>query len=182
MSIVYTGRVFSVEVETVTLPGGRTHQVETVRHAPSVVLIPLIDANHVMLVRQHRPSVNRELWELPAGGVNPGESDEAAAARECEEEIGLAPDRIERLRGLFPAPGFCDEELIFFRLSGLHPPPPDSPHQADEDEDIHAQPFTIADAKLMVARGQIVDLKTAYGLSLLQGETGGREPAGAQFP
>ena len=92
---------------------------------------------------------------------------EEAAARECEEEIGLVPDVIERVRGLYPAPGFCDEELIFFRLSGLHPPAPDSMRRADEDEDITARPFTVAEAKAMVARGEIVDLKTAYGLTLL---------------
>jgi ADP-ribose pyrophosphatase len=167
MPIVYKGRVFSVEVDTVTLADGRTYAVETVRHAQAVVLMPLLDAHHVMLVRQPRHSVNRELWELPAGSINPGESAEAAAARECEEEIGLAPGLIERVRGLFSAPGFCDEELIFFRVSNLHPPAPDSPHHADDDEDIHAQPFTIVDAKAMVSRGEIVDLKTAYGLSLL---------------
>jgi ADP-ribose pyrophosphatase len=167
MPIVYTGRVFSVETETVALPDGRAHQVDTVRHAQAVVLIPLLDAHHVMLIRQRRHSVNRELWELPAGSINPGESAEAAAARECEEEIGLAPALIERVRGLFSAPGFCDEELIFFRVSNLHPPAPDSPHHPDDDEDIHAQPFTITEAKAMVARGEIVDLKTAYGLSLL---------------
>jgi ADP-ribose pyrophosphatase len=167
MPIVFQGRVFSVEVETVTLPDGRAYQVETVRHAPSVVLIPLLDEHHVMLIRQHRYSIGREIWELPAGGVNPGESAETAAARECEEEIGLAPGMIERIRGLFPTPGFCDEELIFFRVSNLHPPAPDSPHHPDDDEDIHAQPFTIAEAKAMVTRGEIVDLKTAYGLSLI---------------
>ena len=167
MSIIYKGRVFSVEIETVTLPDGRAHDVETVRHAQAVVLIPLLDAHHVMLIRQRRHSVNRELWELPAGSINPGEAAEAAAARECEEEIGLTPALVERVRGLVSAPGFCDEELIFFRGSNLHPPAPDSPHHPDEDEDIHAQPFTIVEAKAMVTRGEIVDLKTAYGLSLL---------------
>lgn len=167
MSVIYKGRVFSVEVDTITLPTGRDHEVATVRHAPSVVLLPLQDDGRVMLIRQYRHSVRRELWELPAGRVEPGETPEAAAARECEEEIVLVPNRVERLRGLFPAPGFCDEELIFFRVSDLHPPAPDSPHRPDDDEDIHAQPFTVAEARAMVDRGEIVDLKTAYGLTLL---------------
>ena len=167
MAIVFEGRVFSVEVEKVQLPNGREYQIETIHHAPSVVLLPMIDEDHVVLVRQHRASIWRDTWELPAGSVNPGETAESAAARECEEEIALAPWRIERLRGLFPAPGFCDEELIYFRVSDLRPPAPDSTHRPDDDEDIHVQVFTIADAKSTVERGEIVDLKTAYGLTLM---------------
>ena len=167
MATVFQGRVFSVDVQTIQLPDGRQHRIEIVRHPPSVVLMPMPDENHVMLVRQFRPSVGRDLWECPAGSLDAGESAASAAARECEEEIALVPGRIEQLAALFPAPGFCDEELIFFRVSDLRAPAPDSPHLPDEDEDIHAQLFTIADAKAMVARGEIVDLKSAYGLTLI---------------
>ena len=164
---VYRGRVFSVEVEKVPQRDGREHTVETVRHAPSVVLIPLPDPQHVVLIRQHRPSIAQDIWELPAGSVEAGESPEAAAARECEEEIGLVPGRLERLTALYPTPGYCDELMIFFRASALGAPPPDSTHKPDEDEDIHVQTFTIAEAKAMAARGEIVDLKSAYALTLI---------------
>ena len=167
MPTIYKGRVFSVEVERVRFPNGREHEQEIVRHAPSVVLIPIQDDGRVVLVHQFRAPLGRETWELPAGSLNPGETAEAAAARECEEEVGLAPHRIERIRGLFPAPGFCDEELIYFRVSDLRRPAPGSPHQPDEDEDIRTQAFTSAEADAMVACGSIIDLKTAYGLTLL---------------
>lgn len=167
MSIVYEGRVFSVEVDWIRFPDGREHEVAAVRHPPSVVLIPMTDDDHVILIRQFRPVIGRELWELPAGSTNPGEPPEAAAARECEEEIGLVPGKLERLGGLFPAPGFCDEELVFFRATDLHPPPPGSPHKPDEDEDIRPRVVTVAEAEAMAARGEIVDLKTAYGLTLI---------------
>ena len=165
--IVFQGRVFSVDVETLRLRDGGEHQVETVRHRPSVVLLPMQDDDHVILIRQYRHSIRRQIWELPAGSQDPGEAAESAAARECEEEIALVPGQIERLRGIFPAPGFCDEELIYFRVSGLRPPPTDSPHRPDPDEDIEAHVFTIAEARAMAARGEIVDLKTAYGLTLI---------------
>jgi ADP-ribose pyrophosphatase len=167
MPIVYKGRVFSVEVDRVRLPNGREHEVAIVRHPPSVVLIPMRDAGNVILVRQYRHSLAREIWELPAGSLDPGETAEAAAARECEEEIVLRPGRIERIASFWPAPGFCDEELIFFRVSDLRTPPADSPLKPDDDEQIRVEVFSIADAKSMVARGDIVDLKTAYGLTLI---------------
>ena len=165
--IVFEGRVFSIDVETLRLPDGSDHQVETVRHRPSVVLLPMQDDDHVILIRQYRHSIRRQIWELPAGSLDPGEAAESAARRECEEEIALVPGQIERLRGVFPAPGFCDEELIYFRVSGLRPPPPDSPHRPDADEDIEAQVFTIAEARAMAAGGEIIDLKTLYGLTLI---------------
>jgi ADP-ribose pyrophosphatase len=167
MAIVFKGKVFSVDVADIQFPDGRKRSMEIVRHPPSIVLLPIQADGRVVLVRQFRPTIEREIWELPAGSVNGGESPEAAAARECEEEIGLVPSQVERLRGFYPAPGFSDEELIFFRVSGLGEPPPDSTRKPDEDEDIHAEAFTIADAKALVARGEIIDLKTAYGLTLL---------------
>ena len=165
--IVYTGRVFSVEVDRVRFPNGSEHEVAVVRHPPSVVLIPMQPDGRVVLIRQFRPSLGREIWELPAGSVDPGETAEAAAVRECEEEIGLVPHLIEPIGGLFPAPGFCDEELIFFRVTDLRPPAPDSVRRPDDDEDIQAQAFPVEEAKAMAARGEIVDLKTAYGLTLI---------------
>jgi len=167
MAIVYSGKVFSVEVDRKRFPNGQEHEVAVVRHPPSIVLIPVQDDGRVILIQQYRPSVERVLWELPAGSVDRGEQPDAAAARECEEEIGLAPRTIKRIRGLFPTPGFCDEELIFYRVSDLGRQPADSPHKPDEDEDITPQPFTVAEARAMVERGEIVDLKTAYGLTLI---------------
>ena len=166
MPILYRGRVFAVEVERRLFPNGQTHEVEIVRHPPSIVLLAVEDDGRVVLVRQYRPSVGKEMWELPAGSLHEGETAESAAERECEEEIGRVPARLERLAGLFPAPGFCDEELIFFRASGLRTPDPDSGRAPDEDEDIHAEAFPLEEARAMVKRGVIVDLKTAFGLTL----------------
>jgi len=164
---IYNGRVFSVEVEQRRFPDGREHEVAIVRHPPSVVLIPVEDDGRVVLIKQYRPALDRELWEFPAGSLNPGESEEAAARRECEEEIGRAPARIERLGGWYPTPGFCDEELIFFRASDLRMPLPDSPHKPDDDENIEPRTVTIAEARAMVLSGEIIDLKTAFALTLI---------------
>jgi ADP-ribose pyrophosphatase len=168
MTVVYKGRVFSVEVGKRDFPNGRAHDVAIVRHPPSVVLIPVEDDGRVVLVKQYRAALDRVMWEFPAGSLDAGESADAAARRECEEEIGRVPGRIERLGAWFPTPGYCDEEMIFYRLSDLRAPPPDSPHAPDDDEDITAAPFTLAEARAMSQRGDIVDLKTAFALTLLR--------------
>ena len=168
MSIVYKGKVFAVEVEKRRFPNGREHEVAIVRHPPSVVLIPVDADGRVILIKQYRAALDRELWEFPAGSLDENESAEDAARRECEEEIGRVPKRVDRLGTLYPTPGYCDEAMVFFRVWDLRDPPADSPHKPDEDEDISATPFTLADARAMLARGEIVDLKTAYALSLVR--------------
>ena len=167
MPFVFKSRVFSVEVGKKRFPNGREHEVAIVRHPPSVVLIPLEDDGRVVVIKQYRAPIDRETWEFPAGSLDPDESAEAAARRECEEEIGRVPQRVERLAALFPTPGYCDEQMIFFRLSDLWQPPADSPHKPDEDEDIEARSVTVDEARTMVARGEIIDLKTAYALTLI---------------
>ena len=167
MNTIYRGRVFSVETGRRRLPNGTEHDVAIVRHAPSVVLIPIDGDGRVIIVRQYRAPLDREIWESPAGRLDEGESAEDAARRECEEEIRVVPHRVERLGGFYAAPGFCDEELIFFRVSDLRPPPPDSPNQPDEDEDITTRAVAVAEVRAMLARGEIVDLKTAYALTLI---------------
>jgi len=165
--LVYKSRVFQVEETRVRFPDGRERDIAVVRHAPVVVLIPVPALGQVILIRQYRASIARDTWELPAGGIEPGETELQAARRECEEEITLVPHALERLGAWFPSPGFCDEQMIFFRATDLQQPPPDSPHKPDEDENIKVRVFTTEEAKGMATRGEIVDLKTAYGLTLL---------------
>jgi ADP-ribose pyrophosphatase len=165
--VIYQGRIFSLEVDRVTLPSGHTLDMEIVRHPGSVVLLPMPSPGEVILIRQYRYSIDRWIWELPAGSLKPNEDPDLAAARECEEEIGLVPGRIERLRGFYPTPGFCDEEMIFYRCSELRPPAADSAVRKDEDEDLEPRNCTIAEARAMVEAGEIIDLKTIVGLTLI---------------
>jgi ADP-ribose pyrophosphatase len=164
---VYEGRIFTLEVDRVRLPSGHTVEMEIVRHPGSVVLLPMASANEVILVRQYRYTIDRWIWELPAGSLKPGEDPDEAAARECEEEVGLFPERVERLRSFYPTPGFCDEEFIFYRCSQLRQPDATSTAHQDEDEDLEPRTFSLEEARAMLARGDIVCLKTAVGLSLL---------------
>ena len=162
---VFKGKVFSVDRDTVRMPNGRTVTVDVVRHSKSVVIVPVPEPGKVILIRQYRYPVNAFLWELPAGSVDEGETPEAAAARECHEEIGLVPSTVVRLSALQPTPGYCDEEMIFFRVSGLETS--DEQAHVDEDEDIEAKTFDLRDARDMVRRGEITDMKTLVGLTLI---------------
>ncbi len=162
---VFEGKVFSVDRERVTLPHGPTVTLDVVRHPQSVVILPIPEAGHIILIRQYRHAVNQWLWELPAGSVDPGETPEAAAARECHEEIGQVPATVVRLGMLYPTPGYCDEQMVFFRVSGLAEGTEAA--AVDEDEDIEARTFTMREARDMVRKGEIVDMKTVVGLGMI---------------
>jgi ADP-ribose pyrophosphatase len=165
---VYEGRIFKLDVDRVELPTGHTVNMEIVRHPGSVVLLPMPSDDEIVLIKQYRYTIDKWIWELPAGSLEPNENPEEAAARECEEEIGLVPARVERLGAFYPTPGFCDEEMIFYRCSDLRQPAPDSDARKDDDEDLEPRTFRLDEAQAMVARGEIVDLKTAVGLTLLR--------------
>lgn len=165
---VFDGRVFSVSVETVTLPKGQQLKAEIVRHPPSVVILPITAEGDVILVRQYRHAIGRWVWELPAGSLDPGEEAAAAAVRECHEEIGLVAESVERLGAFFPTPGYCDEEMIFFKATGLRQPRSGEEAHADEDEDIEPKAFALEDLQRMITIGEIVDLKTVAGIFILR--------------
>jgi len=166
--LVYEGRIFDVAVDRVRLPHGHETDLEVVRHDGSVVLIPMPDADHVFLVKQYRHAVGRFLWELPAGSLEPGEEPDAAATRECHEELGMIAGRIERLQTLYPTPGFCTESMTFYRVTELRNPTEDDPdaHQ-DEDESIEVGVFALEEVRAMVRAGEVADLKTLAALVLL---------------
>ncbi len=165
----FSGRVFGVSTDRVVLPHGRELDLDVVRHPESVVLLAMPDPSRLILVKQYRYAVDQWVWELPAGSVDKGETAEQGARRECEEEIELVPDRIERVGHFYPTPGYCDEKMIFFRLTGLRPPPADAPAaHKDPDEDLRVRTFTIDELRGMLRAGELPDLKTAVALTLLR--------------
>ena len=162
---VYRGRIFTVQIETITLPKGGELNAEIIRHPGSVVIVPVTDAGEIVLVQQYRHAIGRLAWELPAGSLKTGENIERAAIRECHEEVGLIPSSVRRAGSFFPTPGYCDEEMVFFRVSSLEEPTEAA--ALDEDEDIEARTFELREARDMIRRGEIVDMKTVAGLAMI---------------
>jgi len=166
--VIYKGRVFNVTVDQVAYPDGRVVKMECVRHRGSVVLLPMTAPDRILLVRQYRYVVDRWLWELPAGTLDPNETVEAAALRECHEEVGKIAGHARKLLSLFPSPGFCDEEMNFFLLTDLRDrlPGEAAPHQ-DPDELLNVKEFSVNDVREMVRAGKIEDMKTVVGIGLV---------------
>lgn len=165
--VIFRGRVFRIERDRILLPGGRAATMDVVRHPGSVVLVPEPTRGQVILIRQYRYVLDRWIWELPAGTLEPGERPAQAARRECEEEIGLRPTRLTKAGHYYPTPGFCDEAMTFYLCRGLRRP--GRPAERDPDEQIEPRTFTLDEAWALVRQGEVVDMKTVLGLALLEG-------------
>lgn len=163
-STVYRSRVLAVEEQLVRLPGGTEKTHVTVRHPGAVVIVPQKTDGKFLFTRQYRHSISREMLELPAGTLEPGEEPQQCAAREIQEEVGVSAASWTPLGVLYPAPGFCDELQHCFLARDLNP----SVLPADEDEIIEAVELSAKEVLDAIAAGQITDSKTLACLYLLQ--------------
>lgn len=158
--VAYRGRAFSVRVDTLVEPGGGERRVrrEVVVHPPSVVILAVTGtgaAARVLLVGQYRHAVGRRLWELPAGGVEPGESPAAAARRELREETGFTARRWQRLGCYFPSPGVLSEKMYVYLACGLTA----GPAAPEPDEKLTLRSISVRRLAARIARGGVEDGK-----------------------
>lgn len=157
---VFAGRLFSVELAELEMPGGVRAMREVIRHPGAVAMVPVADDGRVLLVTQYRHAAGRRLLELPAGTLEPGEEPAATVVRELQEEVGMIPSAVQPLGGFFVAPGYTDEYIHLYVCTGLVPGRLDG----DEDEDIEVEALTVGEALEAIESGRICDAKTVIGI------------------
>ncbi len=157
---IYQGRVFTVTKDTVQLENGAEGTREVVHHHGGACVAALTEDGRVYLVRQFRYAFGQEIWELPAGKLEPGEDPLEAAKRELGEEAGLAADHWQDLHPVWPTVGYCNEIIYTYLATGLHP----VPMHLDEDEFLTPESLPLAEAVAMCLDGRIVDGKTVAAL------------------
>ena len=160
--LVYEGRILDLRVDTVRLPSGRLTTREIAEHSDSVCMVPLDNQGKVLLVRQYRKSVESNLLEVPAGGIDENEAPEAAALRELQEEVGYTARKIVRLAGFWVSPGWCTEFMYAYLATELSP----AQLEADFDEDIAVIRVPLTDTLDLITRGEIQDAKSVASLLL----------------
>lgn len=161
--VIHESRVFNVVRSTVRMPDGAAVERSLIRHPGAVALIVVDDEDRWLLIRQFRLAVGRELLEIPAGTIDPGEEPLTTAHRELREETGFAAANLDLLGGTWMVPGYCDEYISYFLASGLRP----DPLPQDEDEHL-SEPIAMTYDEVLAAvmDGQIRDAKTVVALTL----------------
>jgi ADP-ribose pyrophosphatase len=157
--VVHRGRSIVVQVERAELPGGKTIELDIVRHPGAAAVVPFESDDVVLLIRQFRHAVGGTIWEVPAGKLD-GEAPAACAARELEEEVGRRAGRLEPLASIFTTPGFTDEVIHLFAAFDLSP----VPQRLEHDEVIEVVPTPLARALEMIWSGELRDAKSSLAL------------------
>lgn len=164
-TVGYEGTVIRAGVATFAAPDGRTFRRDFVRHPGAVVIVPVDADRNVVLVRQYRLAIGRQILEVPAGKRDvDGESPEETAHRELAEEIGRRAGSLERLAEFYNSPGFADEYTYLFLARDLTVVPED--HQGEEEQHMEVVTVGLDRALAMIGTGDIVDAKTIIGLVL----------------
>ena len=157
---IYEGRAVKLRVDTVRLLGGRETQREIVEHKDCVAVVAVDADDNVLLVKQFRQPVEKELLEIPAGGIEEGEDPVTTVRREMREETGYLPQKVEPLGGFYSAPGFCTEYLYLYLATDLIP----SQLFAEDTEGIKLVRVPVSQIPALIASGRICDAKSIAGL------------------
>lgn len=153
-------RLFRVESVEVVAADGTLRRRQIIRHPGSVAILPVVDDNHVCLIRNFRASAGRMLIEIPAGTLEPGEEPRAAAHRELAEETGYRAVRMDPLFACYLSPGILDERMQLFIATGLKP----GPTAREPGEQIENLVTTWDQALQRIEKGEIQDAKTIVGV------------------
>jgi ADP-ribose pyrophosphatase len=159
-TIVYRGRKIQAAVDETLSPDGQVVRRDVVLHPGAVAILPVLDECHIVLLRNHRFILNEVLWEIPAGTLEPGESAEAAAPRELEEETGYRAGRWTKVLEFFPSPGVLSEKTHLYVARELTP----GAMRPEIDEELEPQIVPWEQALTWALDGIIRDAKTLVAL------------------
>jgi 8-oxo-dGTP pyrophosphatase MutT (NUDIX family) len=164
--LIYRGSLISVAQGIFVDPAGVEFRRDVVHHPGAVSVVPVVDEGmSVLLVRQYRAAVDRELLEIPAGKRDvAGEPVELTARRELEEEVGMRAGRLERLAEFYNSPGFCDEHSFVFMALDLEPCAPSA--QGVEEQHMTIEHVSLDEVPALIASGRMIDAKSIIGLLL----------------
>lgn len=163
--LMYHCKIFDIWEEEFSLPNGKSTKQNMIDHKPTVAIVALNDKKEILLIKQYRNAVKKHLLEIPAGTIDrDAETPLLCAKRELAEETGFQAAKLIQLFEGYLLPGYCNEYMYFFLAEDLFP----APLPPDDDEFIEVAPTSFAQAKKMVANGEIIDAKTALGILLAE--------------
>ncbi|MEE3006244.1 MAG: NUDIX hydrolase [Chloroflexota bacterium] len=159
---IYQGRIIKLRVDTVQLPSGRTTTREIVEHEDAVCVVPIDENNNVLMVRQYRKAAQLNLLEVPAGGVEAGETPDETVLRELQEEVSVTSGSLRRLSGFWVSPGWATEFMHAYLAMDLTP----ASLPADDDEYISVERVPLDSIPGLIESGEIQDSKSIASLLL----------------
>jgi ADP-ribose pyrophosphatase len=158
--LVFDGRLLKVRSDTVRLPDGGSAEREWIEHPGAVAVIAVTDAGELVMERQFRYALGRDMIEIPAGKIDPHEDPLATAKRELREETGYAAAEWTHVATIHIAIGYSNEHIEIYLAKGLER----VPAKLDDEEFLEVFTLPLATALAWVREGKITDSKTVSGL------------------
>lgn len=158
---VFNGKLLHVFFDEASLPNGGTGTREWIKHPGACAVVPVFENGDIMLIKQFRYPMRQIFWEVPAGKIDKGESQETTACRELEEEAGLKANKLEYVGHFYPGIGYSDELIHIYLAWSLE----SVDQNTDEDEFVLKERISFKEAMKMVYSGEINDGKTIICLT-----------------
>ena len=152
----YQGRIVEMCTDVIALPNGKQVEWDLVHHKGAAAILPVDEEGKLVMVRQFRNGPQKEILEIPAGGLNPGEDFITCATRELEEEIGYHAEEVHPLIELYTTVAFCDEKIGIYYTEKMTP----ATQHLDDDEFVTIERYTLEEVVDMILNGTIQDSKT----------------------
>lgn len=157
---IFQGRIISLQVDEVELPNGKTSFREIVKHPGAVAVLPFTREGKLVLVRQFRKALEKEIFEIPAGKLEANEPPEVCARRELEEETGYISSQLTLLTSFYTSPGFANEYVYLYEARELTK----GDRELDQDEFLEVVEVSLEEAERLVEERKIDDAKTMYAV------------------
>ncbi|MCC3865314.1 NUDIX hydrolase [Terrisporobacter petrolearius] len=160
--LIYTGKTIKLRVDTVEVPNKGYQKREIIEHKGAVAIVAMTDDNKIVLVKQYRKAVEKELYELPAGKIEIGEDPLDCAIRELKEETGYSVDSLKLIHKYYATPGFSNQLVFIYLAKNLIP----GESHLEEDEFLEVHELDKEEVYNMVISNEICDSKTVIGILL----------------
>lgn len=157
---IYTGKLLTLKVDTVETVNQGYQKREIVEHPGAVAIVAIDENNEIILIKQFRKPIEKVIWEIPAGKLEPGETPKECAIRELEEETGYKAENLKLIYKFYTSAGFSNQKIYIYLATGLSY----GNRNLDEDEDIDVYKIDIEKAYNLVLENEIEDAKTSIGI------------------
>ena len=152
---IHQGRVYELVSENITLENGVTTDMEFIHHPGAAGIVPMLDKNQVILIKQYRHSLREHIWEIPAGTRDPDETMLTCAKRELIEETGYSAEKWKELTEITPVPGYSNERISLFLATDMKA----AQQNLDKDEMLNVHVLSFDESLNMISTEKSVTAK-----------------------
>ncbi len=162
-TVIATSRLFRIESLDIEFSNGQQRNYERLARSGSggaVLIVPMLDSETVLLIREYSAGVHRYELGLPKGKTDPGETFFDAANRELKEEVGFGARNLHHLSSFSIAPSYLEHMTEIVLARDLYP----EKLNGDEPEELEVVPWKLGNINQLLATGECTEARSIAAL------------------